>query len=153
MPSRAKDQLGLDEQVIEDADIEAALEEREKRKSSLSAVNKLYQAADELAKAELTKLELPEGGAARVGRFRVTRSAIPARSVTFDTKASSRIRISLAEGAEAPAKGAAKVADEDADLRPKGPVDVRAIRNAADGDAGAASRRSRKGNGEAASLN
>ena len=89
------DQLAMDEQVIDDADVEAALEEREKKKASLQAVRKIYDGAHEAAVAEIAKLELPEGGAARVGRFRITRAAIPARSVTFDTKASSRLRISL----------------------------------------------------------
>lgn len=98
MPNlRAVDQLGLDEQTIEDPEVEAALEEREKRKNSMNAVRKEYQDADEAAKVEIAKLELPEGGAARVGRFRVTRQAIPARSVSFDTKASSRIRLSLVD--------------------------------------------------------
>src|SRR3954454_1595152 len=92
---KSVDQLGFDEQVIEDADVEAALEEREKRKASLQAVRKVYDGAHEAAVAEIAKLELPEGGVARVGRFRLTRAAIPARSVTFDTKASSRLRITL----------------------------------------------------------
>ncbi len=94
---KAVPQLALDEQVIDDAEVEAALEEREKRKASLQAVRKVYDGAHEAAIAEIAKLELPEGGAARVGRFRVARSAIPARSVTFDTKASSRIRISVVD--------------------------------------------------------
>jgi hypothetical protein len=94
---RAVPQTAMDEQVIDDAEIEKALEEREKRKASLAAVRKVYEGAHEAAIAEIAKLELPEGGAARVGRFRVAKSAIPARSVTFDTKASSRIRISVAD--------------------------------------------------------
>jgi len=56
--------MAFDEQIIEDADLETAL-------------------------------ELPEGGAARVGRFRITRTAVAGRSVTFDTKATSRVRIVL----------------------------------------------------------
>ncbi len=86
-------QQGFDEQVIEDAEVESALEEREKRKASLSAVRKVYDGAHEAAVAEIAKLELPEGGAARVGRFRITKTAIAARSVTFEAKATSRIRI------------------------------------------------------------
>lgn len=89
-------QTAMDEQVIDDAEVEAALEEREKRKSSLDAVRKIYDGAHEAAVAEIAKLELPEGGAARVGRFRVTRQEIPAGHREFDTKASSRIRISVA---------------------------------------------------------
>lgn len=92
---RAVDQIAFDEVTIDDPDIEAALEERQKRKDSLDAVRKVYDGANEAAKVEIQKLELPEGGIARVGRFRITRTAIPARVVSFDTKASSRIRIGL----------------------------------------------------------
>lgn len=90
-------QLGFDEQVIEDAEIEAALEDREKKKSSLDAVRKIFDGANEHAMAKIAELELPEGGAARVGRFRVTRQEIPAGHREFDTKASSRVRISVAD--------------------------------------------------------
>lgn len=92
-----KDQLGLDEQVIEDADVEAALDERQKRRNSLDAVRKVYDEAHEKAIAEIAKLELPEGGAARVGPYRITRQSVPARSVSFESKATTRIRIALAD--------------------------------------------------------
>jgi len=95
MPARAKGQTGFDEQTIEDPEVEQALEERQKRKDSLGAVRKLYDAAAELANAAVAQLELPEGGAVRVGRFRITRTAVAARSVTFDTKPTSRVRIAL----------------------------------------------------------
>jgi hypothetical protein len=102
MPRNAKptDQLAFDEQTVEDPDVEAALEERQSRKDSLSAVRKDYDEANELALAKVAELELPEGGAARVGRFRIVRSAVAARSVTFETKGSSRVRISLVETTE-----------------------------------------------------
>lgn len=116
---RSVDQLGFDEQTIEDAELEAALEERDKRKRSLDAVRKVYDGAHQAALGEIEKLELPEGGAARVGRFRVTRTAVPARSIAFDTKASSRIRIGL-------------VGEDDIDLRPKGEVNTDLLRGEAD---------------------
>lgn len=123
---RVKDeaQLGMDEDIVEDEALEAALEEREKRKASAGAVQKLYQAADELAKAELTRLELEDGDVARVGRFRITKSAIPGRSVTFETKPSSRVRIGLV--GEDDAKPVA--ADDDVDVRPKGESNADALR-------------------------
>jgi len=93
---QAVEQQAFDEQVIEDEEIEAALEDREKKKHSLDAVRKIYDGANEHALLNLTELELPEGGAARVGRFRITRQAIAAGHREFDTKASSRIRISVA---------------------------------------------------------
>lgn len=96
---KAVPQTGFDEEVIDDPEVETALEQREKHKASLAVVRKIYDGAHEAAVAEISKLELPEGGVARVGRFRITRSAIPARSVTFDTKASSRVRIAVVEDA------------------------------------------------------
>lgn len=89
-------QTGFDEQVIEDEEIETALEDRQRKKSSLDAVRKIYDGAHEHAMLKVSELELPEGGAARVGRFRITRQEIPAGHREFDTKASSRIRISVA---------------------------------------------------------
>lgn len=95
---RPVEQLGFDEQTIEDPELESALEERQKRKNSLDAVRKQFDEADDLATAGIAKLELPEGGAARVGRFRITRTALPAASIEFERKASSRIKISMVEG-------------------------------------------------------
>jgi hypothetical protein len=128
--ARVKDeaQTGFDEEVFDDPELEQALEEREKRKASAGAVAKLYQAADELAKAELARLELEDGDVARVGRFRITKSAIPGRSVTFDTKPSSRLRIGLV-GEDA---GKPVAADDEQDLRPKGEVNVDALRGDAE---------------------
>jgi hypothetical protein len=101
--SQPQDQLGFDEQVIDDPSIESALEERLKRKHSFDAVRKTYEAAHEIATAKIAELELPEGGAVRVGRFRITRQEVPAGHREFDTKASSRVRISLVkEGAATP---------------------------------------------------
>lgn len=90
-------QQGFDEQVIEDTEVEQALDERERHKASLAIVRKIYDGAHLAAIAAIEKLELPEGGVARVGRFRIAKTEIPARSVTFDTKASSRVRISVVD--------------------------------------------------------
>lgn len=103
--TKTEDQLGMDEHVIDDPSIESALEEREKRKNSLNAVRKNYDAAHTIASAKISELELPEGGAVRVGRFRITRQEVAAGHREFDTKASSRVRISLVkEGAIAAAE-------------------------------------------------
>jgi hypothetical protein len=91
--SQLAEQLGFDEQTIEDLACERALENRLLKKGSLDAVQKVYDEADEAAKLEIAKLELPEGGAVRVGRFRITRTATAGRAVSFETKPSSRIRI------------------------------------------------------------
>lgn len=88
-------QLAMDEVVINDADVAAALEAREvarTRKAEATAVFKERHAA---ALAEIAKLELPEGKSARVGRWRVTRSSIPGRAVSFETAPRTQIRIGL----------------------------------------------------------
>lgn len=92
---RLVEQTAFDENVIEDPALEEALEERQRRQNSLNAVRKEYDEAHEKAKAEIEKQELPEGGAMRVGRFRIVRQAVSARQVSFDVKATSRVRISL----------------------------------------------------------
>ena len=97
MPARTVAQLAFDEHVIEDADLEEALEERHKRRESLRAVRLFYKEADERAKGEIAKQELSEGVALRVGRFRITRTDIPPRSVSFDTQGSSRLTIALVD--------------------------------------------------------
>jgi hypothetical protein len=93
--ARSQDQLGFDEQVVEISDLEQALEERLRRKVVVDETRKAYNEANELAAAEIAKLELPDGKVVRVGRFRISRTAVSARSVAFDVKATSRIRITL----------------------------------------------------------
>jgi hypothetical protein len=97
MSLRAVDQLAFDEQLIEDTRLEAALEERQRRKDSLSAVRLAYDEACDAANFEIEKLELPVGAAARVGRFRITRTHVPGRSVSFESKATTRVKIALAD--------------------------------------------------------
>jgi hypothetical protein len=100
MPSRVQAQLALDEHVIDDSDLEDALEERHRLRVLSSEHRKAYDEADEAAGVEIAKLELPDGQAVRCGRFRITRTARAARSVAFETKASSRVRITLLEDEE-----------------------------------------------------
>src|SRR4051794_8370741 len=94
---KAVPQLGMDEQTINDPEIEAALDERQKRKGSLDAVRLSYDDADERAKALCARLELPDGHAVRVGQYRITRVHNKAASVSFERKASSHIQIALLE--------------------------------------------------------
>jgi polyphosphate kinase len=86
-------QLGMDEQQIEDDDLIEALEVREKRRNSLSAVRLEYDEANEKAQALLAKHELADGDVVRAGPYRIERVFTPAGHRSFDTKASSRIRI------------------------------------------------------------
>lgn len=97
MPARAKNQLAMDEQMVQDAALEQALEDRQKAWESKQAVVKRFDEAHELAMAEIEKLELPEGGIVRVGRFRITRDAVPPAVVSFERKAASRVTIAPSE--------------------------------------------------------
>lgn len=125
---RSDDQLGFDEELIENPDVEAALIERQGRKDALSSVRKEFKEAHEKAVAALTAIELPEDGAVRVGRFRVTKSIVSARSVSFETQETSRLRITLL-GDESPRRvERARSLDDDVDVRPAGEVNVDALR-------------------------
>ena len=95
MTTRAVDQLALDEHRIDDLALEQALERRLARRLELAEARKSAEQADAEADVEIEKLELPDEGAVRCGRFRLTRTTMPARSVSFETASKSRVRISL----------------------------------------------------------
>lgn len=93
-------QLAIDERVIEDAELEDALERREKAKAKAAAARKAFATVQDEAKGLLGRHELGEAPV-RVGRFVVTARALPARSVAFDTDPSTRISIRVAKDADA----------------------------------------------------
>jgi hypothetical protein len=86
-------QLGMDEKVVQIPALEDALEERQSAKEALGEARKTYAEAHEAASAEIAKLELPDDTPVRAGRFRITRSAVSARSVAFETKPTTRVTI------------------------------------------------------------
>jgi len=92
---RSEDQLAFDEEVIENPDVEAALIARQSAKDALASVRKDFDAAHEKAKGALAMVELPEEGAVRIGRFRISKSLVSAKSVSFETKESTRLRITF----------------------------------------------------------
>lgn len=131
-------QLGFDEELIENPDVEAALVERQARKDALASVRKDFTKAHEAAVAALNAIELPEEGAVRVGRFRISRSLVSARSVSFETEESTRLRITLL-GDEAPkartprtASKPSRITGDEVDLRPTGTVNPAELRGVAD---------------------
>jgi hypothetical protein len=70
---------------------------RQAAKEATSEARAAYKAANEAASGEIAKLELPVGSAVRCGRFRITRRAVEARSVSFETGASDRVTIALVD--------------------------------------------------------
>jgi hypothetical protein len=91
------DQLAIDEVTIEDEVIQVALERRQRAKEALVEPRKEYRASNDQAKFALERLELPTGRAARVGRFRVERVERPGRTVSFETEASTQMKITLVD--------------------------------------------------------
>lgn len=95
---KSVEQLGLDEQVIENDEILTALESYQNAKEESSAAAAIARKAREAARRLLDDLPLDVGMSARIGRFRITREEVKGRSVSFDTQDSERIRIALVEG-------------------------------------------------------
>lgn len=84
MPTALDPQLALDERAITNPDLEAALERRLRAKDDVAEVRGVYK----VAHAEVKKLietvgDFPPDSALRVGRFRITKARIEARSVSF----------------------------------------------------------------------
>lgn len=88
-------QDGLFDQVVEDADLEAALEAREKQRQDRAVINARYKEAHDKVSGKLEALELDEESVIRCGRFRIKTSRVPSRSVAFETSPSKRTTISL----------------------------------------------------------
>lgn len=93
-------QDGLFDKQFEDQDLEAALEERETIRVQRSAVNAEFKTADKTAKDLLAGFELAVGEVARIGRFRIKKTAVPPRDVAFETSGTERLNIGVIEEGE-----------------------------------------------------
>jgi hypothetical protein len=96
---RAVPQTSIYETTLDNAELEQALETREKLKARAGAVRKQYADADEVAKAFIKTLELGDGAVVRVGRFVIADKPVAARSVAFETEPTRRISIKLIKDA------------------------------------------------------
>lgn len=97
MAPKATPQLAMDERVIDDRDLEKALEDREIAKGAVSEARSKYNGIDEAAKGLVAQLSLKDGDVVRVGRFRLSQRRVAAKSVAFETDARDQLYISLAE--------------------------------------------------------
>lgn len=92
-------QTGMDEKPVDDPAQDKALsdllEKRLRLADDVAEVRKTYKEAHKAVVAEIDKLDIPDGQAIRIGRFRITRSAVAARHVEFDTDPTSRLTIEL----------------------------------------------------------
>jgi hypothetical protein len=94
MPLELVEQTAIDERVVDNTDLEAALEKREKLKEQRGKATKVFNEADEQAKGMLAEFALEDGEVARCGRFRIAKKTTIARSVNFDVEPGSRLVIS-----------------------------------------------------------
>lgn len=139
MPVSTDPQLALDERAINNPELEAALERRLRAKDDVAEVRGVLKTIQAEVDAELAKLsDFETDTALRVGRFRITKTHIEGRSVSFDVEPRDQIRIGLVDEEGAPVKrprspsGPSVSDDDDEDLRPTGPVNADALRGEAD---------------------
>lgn len=90
MAVKAQAQIGLEENVERDPELEEALNERYELEEGVT----LYREADKKAKKMLEEANLTYP--CRIGRFIVSERVTPQRSVSFEADASKSISIKLA---------------------------------------------------------
>lgn len=88
-------QTGMDEKPVDNKELIELLEKRLRLGDDVAELRKSFKEADKAAKAEIDKLDLVDGQPVRIGRFRISRSAVAARHVEFDTDPTSRLTIEL----------------------------------------------------------
>ena len=95
--AKSDDQFALDEKVIDDPDLEKALEDREKVKAQRAALTAKYKERHEHAVELIDELDVPDDTVVRCGRFRLSKSHVASRSVEFTTSPTERLNISTVE--------------------------------------------------------
>jgi len=87
MVTKVKEQIHMEETIIEDEELECILDERQELKLSVSEFRK----KDKEAKAKILQIDKPMP--IRIGRYIINRQSTPPRSVAFDTNGSIRVTI------------------------------------------------------------
>jgi hypothetical protein len=88
-----KEQLGIDERVLDDPELERALEEREKAKAGKNEAARTFNTKDEVVKNRLEELDIEVDEPVRIGRYVCSRTKVAAKSVAFDTAETTRLAI------------------------------------------------------------
>lgn len=90
-------QLALEEVVVDDPDLEAALEARQAAREKALAARKAFEGADEGARAVAqVQLDAAEGLPVRCGRFVLAERETPGRDVAFVVDPKTRVSIRVA---------------------------------------------------------
>lgn len=97
MPQRMKGQVGMDETVVDNPQLEQLLDARYAQLEARRQVAQAFSEADEAARAALAELDIAEGTALRIGAYRITKTTSAARHVEFDTEPKTRLRIGTDE--------------------------------------------------------
>lgn len=86
-------QLTVDEKVVEDPELEAALDKREDARAAKAEATGAFKVADTVVKAMLDGLELEAGKPVRVAGYLIERRTVAGRDVNFSTEPTSRLWI------------------------------------------------------------
>lgn len=98
MPSsKDQPQLGLDEKVVEDAALLAALEERQAAWAAKGAAALAFKKLHDEVSSRIERMDLGVDTAVRVGRFRITKTATEGGHREFDVNPGERVTIKLSE--------------------------------------------------------
>ena len=87
MGPKTQAQVGFDDKIVENPELEALLEKREEQKEHAAA----YRKADKEAKEKIATVATPMPY--RVGRFLIDKQTVPAKSVSFETDEGIRVSI------------------------------------------------------------
>lgn len=90
-------QIGMDEQILEDADLEQLLEARQAIRLDQADDRKRYAEANARVQTALASVPIPDDGAVRVGRFRISRRHIAGHAVAFETQPRDQLTIEADE--------------------------------------------------------
>ena len=87
MATRIRAQIHMEDNIVNNPELEAGLEERQVLKESVSDFRKV----DKRAKAKIQEVQTPLPY--RVGRFIIARQTVAAKSIAYETSEGARITI------------------------------------------------------------
>ena len=93
MAVRPMDQIGMDETLVYDHEIEELLEDRQRYKEAAGTANAEYRAAHDRVVAALTSRDELSSDPIRIGRFRLVKTMSAGHAVSFETEPRERIVI------------------------------------------------------------
>ena len=95
-----QEQTSLAEKIVEDPELEAALESRQKLREQRKDLNRKIRDAEGAAQTKIDALELGIEAPVRVGRFVLTLKQTDAKDVSFTRGGGTRLQISLFDAGE-----------------------------------------------------